>query len=90
MIIIIIASVVLIVVVVVISELNPRVNEETNRPTTLHCVSIVFISYKEPMWYHYLYVIHYALIYLFSYGLFNRPVSVSGYIPLDGRIINKF
>jgi len=25
---------------------------------------------------------------LFIYGLFNNPVSVSGYIPFDGRIIN--
>jgi len=49
MMIIIIAS----VVVVVVSELNPRVKEGTNRPTTLLCVSIVFISYKEQMWYHY-------------------------------------
>jgi len=47
---------------------------------TLLCVSILIISYKEQIRkhdYHYLYVIHYALIYLFIYGLFDSPVSVS-------------
>ena len=81
-----------VVLVGVVTALEVVFNEETNRPTNFRflCQSYSFRIKKRyanmtlPLPVHNL-----LCTDLFIYGLFNCPVSVSEYMPLDGRIINK-